>query len=219
MTWFGTTQSKINQKSYLGLPKLGVDNRIKGPKLSKIIENTWFIPISVIFKPVNYSNRTQKGYPDVRFDSQINENDLQKFFSRWIPDGHGPWTVVQFLYLPNKTRVQSNCFIQSISVLEWMFWFFLIFFCSVCFRIWSVRFHWEHILASFVAISPDSIGQGRTGIIHQIEGWKINKLKLFRVPLFCRLLHYCHEKWAVPDLKWPHVTFQFHLTRGAWWKF
>ena len=214
MTWFGTTQSKINQKSYLGLPKLGVDNRIKAPKLSKIIENTWFIPISVIFKPVNYFNRS-----DVCFDSQISENDLPKLFSRWIPEGHGPWTVVQFLYLPNKTRVQSNCFIQSISVLEWMFWFFLIFFCSVCFRIWSVRFHWEHILASFVAISPDSIGQGRTGIIHQIEGWKINKLKLFRVPLFCRLLHYCHEKWAVPDLKWPHVTFQFHLTRGAWWKF
>ena len=87
---------------------------------------------------------------------------------------------------------------------------------------WSVLFfHWERNFCSslFVAISPDSIGQGRTGIIHQIEGWKINKLKLFRVPLFCRLLHYCHEKWAVPDLEWPHVTFQFHLTRGAWWKF
>ena len=31
---------KNKPKSYLGLPKLGVDNRIKAPKLSKIIENT-----------------------------------------------------------------------------------------------------------------------------------------------------------------------------------
>jgi len=69
------------------------------------------------------------------------------------------------------------------------------FFCSVLFPdlicSFSLRTYFGR---SFVAISPDSIGQGRTGIIHQIEGWKINKLKLFRVPLFCRLLHYCHEK-------------------------
>ena len=74
MTWFGNTQSKINQKSYLGILKPGIDNR--GPKFSKIIKNPRFIPIFVIFKPVNYR------YPDVRFDSQISENDLQKLFSR-----------------------------------------------------------------------------------------------------------------------------------------
>ena len=78
------------------------------------------------------------------------------------------------------------------------------FFCLVRIRLCSVLFHWEDFLP--IPVRGYFTGfnwAGWTGIIHQIERWKINKLKLFRVPFFCRLLHYCHEKWAVPDPKWP----------------
>ena len=153
----------------------------------------------ICLKKITQKNWSHGGFPTVTVHGRLSQSSTSRIkhvFSR----------IVSFNLYP------------FYSIRESMIWFFLIFFCSVCFRVWSGPFFTENEFCRslFVAISPDSIGQGRTGIIHQIERWKINKLKLFRVPLFCRLLHYCHEKWAVHDPKWPHVTFQFHLTRGAW---
>ena len=100
------------------------------------------------------------------------------------------------------------------------------FFCLVRIRLCSVLFHWEDFLP--IPVRGYFTGfdwAGWTGIIHQIERWKINKLKLFRVPFFavCCIIVTKNELSLTPSdlgkFEWPHVTFLFHLTRGAWWKF
>jgi len=76
MTWFGNTQSKINQKSYLGIPKPGFDNRVKGSSDS----SHFMFEINVGKSRIRHITTLNLNFQSFLVDLEIHHSNSEPFY-------------------------------------------------------------------------------------------------------------------------------------------